>query len=234
MLWGIVLGSLFSGNKALSDYVFLFILMFLSVTGLQEFYGMVAKLGHACYAKAGIFGGMLLLVATFCYISGQFGTAAPPSRVNDFETSFFILFVLGLCIRQFVSRHTTTGIVAISTTLFGLMYVPLAVELHPENQFLRRGCGWTFLHVLYFIVVTKLSDCGAYAVGSLIGKHKMIPRISPGKTWEGFYGAVVVSTAASVIFSLKWQGAHLFGMTLTHSIILGVIFEHRRRDRGFD
>jgi phosphatidate cytidylyltransferase len=221
VLWGIVLGSLFSGNKALSDYVFLFILMFLSVTGLQEFYGMVAKLGHACYAKAGICGGMLLLVATFCYISGQFGTAAPPSRVNDFETSFFILFVLGLCIRQFVSRHTTTGIVAISTTLFGLMYVPWLLNFIQKINFFGRGVDGHF-YVLYFIVVTKLSDCGAYLVGSLIGKHKMIPRISPGKTWEGFYGAVVVSTAASVIF-FEVAGAHLFGMTLKHSIILGVI-----------
>jgi phosphatidate cytidylyltransferase len=221
VLWGVVLGSLFSGNKAISDYVFLIILVFLAATGLQEFYGMVAKLGYACYAKAGIFGGLLLLVATFCYISGQFGTAAPPSRVNDFETSFFILFVLGLCIRQFVSRHTTTGIVAISTTLFGLMYVPWLLNFIQKINFFGRGVDGHF-YVLYFIVVTKLSDCGAYAVGSLIGKHKMIPRISPGKTWEGFYGAVVVSTAASVIF-FKVGQAHLFGMTLTHAIILGVV-----------
>jgi predicted CDP-diglyceride synthetase/phosphatidate cytidylyltransferase len=46
-------------------------------------------------------------------------------------------------------------------------------------------------YVLYFILVTKFSDMGAYVVGSLIGRHKMIPRISPGKTWEGFWGAVV-------------------------------------------
>ena len=221
VLWGIVLGSLFSGNKAVSDYVFLIILVFLAVAGLHEFYGMVGKLGHACYAKEGILGGVLLLVATFCYISGELGAAAAPSRVNDFETSFFILFVLGLCIRQFVSRHTTTGIVAISTTLFGLMYVPWLLNFIQKINFFGRGVDGHF-YVLYFIVVTKLSDCGAYAVGSLIGKHKMIPRISPGKTWEGFFGAVVVSTAASVIFA-RAAGTHLFGMTQTHAIILGVV-----------
>src|SRR5208282_5813835 len=95
VLWGIVLGSLFSGNKVVSDYVFLIILVFLAAAGLLEFYGMVAKLGQASYAKEGIFGGVLLLVATFYYISGQFGTAAPPSRANDFETNFFIMVVLG-------------------------------------------------------------------------------------------------------------------------------------------
>jgi phosphatidate cytidylyltransferase len=50
----------------------------------------------------------------------------------------------------------------------------------------------------------------------------MIPRISPGKTWEGFAGAVVVSTAASVIFA-SLAGRHLAGMTTLHAVILGVI-----------
>jgi len=45
--------------------------------------------------------------------------------------------------------------------------------------------------------ITKFSDYGAYTVGSLIGKHKRIPRISPGKNWEGFAGAIVFPTLAS-------------------------------------
>ena len=221
VLWGIVLGALFSGNKVLSDYVFIVILLFLAGTGLREFYGMVAKLGHACYAGAGLFGGALLLIATFCYISGEFGKSAPPSRVNDFETSLFVLFVLGLCIRQFVSRHTTAGIVAISTTLLGLMYVPWLLNFVQKINFFGRGVDGHF-YVLYFIVVTKLSDCGAYVVGSLIGRHKMIPRISPGKTWEGFGGAVLVSTGASVLFA--WLADdRLLGMNAMHAVILGVI-----------
>jgi phosphatidate cytidylyltransferase len=221
ILWTIVLGSLFSGNKAISDYVFLAIMVFLAVTGLSEFYGMVSKLGHACYSRFGIGAGVLMLIATFVYISGEFGHAAPPSRVNDFETSLFILFVLGLCIRQFLSRHTTTGIVAISTTLFGLMYVPWLLNFIQKINFFGRGVDGHF-YVLYFVIVTKFSDCGAYAVGSLIGKHKMIPRISPGKTWEGFGGAVVVSTGVSVLFA-QLAGPRLMGMTLTHAIILGII-----------
>ncbi len=222
LLWTVVIGALFSGHKALSDWVFLTIIAVLSVCGLLEFYGMVRKLGHACYDKWGIFGGLLLIVATFVYISGDFRPAASPSRMNDFETSFFILFVLGLCIRQFVSRHVNTGIVAISTTLLGLMYVPWLLNfIQKINFFCQAGVQGQY-YVLYFILVTKFSDCGAYAAGSLFGRHKMIPRISPGKTWEGFGGAIVVSTGASVLFA-HFAGAHLTGMTLTHSVILGVI-----------
>jgi phosphatidate cytidylyltransferase len=121
-----------------------------------------------------------------------------------------------------VSREVNTGILAISTTLFGLLYVPWLLNfIQKINFFGQQGVQGEW-YVLYFVLVTKLSDCGAYAVGSLIGKHKMIPRISPGKTWEGFAGAILVSTAASVIFA-RLAGPRLTGMTLTHSIILGVI-----------
>src|SRR6185436_18097139 len=77
-------------------------------------------------------------------------------------------------------------------------------------------------YVLYFILVTKFSDTGAYAVGSLIGRHKMIPRISPGKTWEGFGGAIVVSTGASLAFAHLFKD-HMAGMNWVHAIVLGVI-----------
>jgi phosphatidate cytidylyltransferase len=225
VLWTVVIGALFSGHKALSDYVFLLIILLLAVSGLLEFYGMVQRLNYACYSKLGLCGGVLMILYTFVCISGEFAPLVhpvTPSRMNDRETMFIILFVLGLCVRQFMSRRVATGIIAISTTLFGLMYVPWLLNFIQKINFFGQAGVEGEYYVLYFVLVTKFSDCGAYAVGSLIGRHKMIPRISPGKTWEGFGGAVVVSTAASMIFA-RLACSHLAGMTLTHSIILGII-----------
>ncbi len=222
ILWTVVIGGLFSGHKILSDYVFLAIVLLLAVTGMIEFYGMAERLKYACYPKLGLCGGILLILFTFACTSGEVGRAVTPSRMNDRETIFIILFVLGLCVRQFVSRKVSTGILAISITLFGLMYVPWLLNfIQKINFFTQAGVEGQY-YVLYFVLVTKFSDCGAYFVGSLIGKHKMIPRISPGKTWEGFGGAIVVSTAASVIYA-HLAAKHLVGMNLMHSIILGVI-----------
>ena len=161
------------------------------------------------------------MIGTFFNVTGHIGTSGTPARVNDFETGFLIIFVLGLCVRQFLSKANKEGLIAISVTLFGLMYVPWLLNFIQKINFFGRGVDGHY-YVLYFVVVTKLADCGAYAVGSLIGKHKMIPRISPGKTWEGFLGAIVVSTAASVIFA-RLAGGHLSGMTATHAVILGVV-----------
>ncbi len=223
ILWTIVLTAMFSGNEAVSNGVFLGLMLLLTWAGLTEFYDLVAKRDLVCFKPWGIFGGLLLIAGTFLALTGVLPVHRElPGKANDFESSFLILFVLGLCVRQFVSKSNTAGILAISTTLFGLMYVPWLLNFIQKIQFFPFAEGKGTYYVLFFIVVTKFSDVGAYCVGSMIGRHKMIPRISPGKTWEGFGGAIVVSTGASVVFA-HLAGGRLVGMTLLHSVIIGVV-----------
>jgi phosphatidate cytidylyltransferase len=220
ILWTILLTALFSKHKFISDSVFLVIVVFLALTGLAEFYGIVEKRDLICFKWWGLFGGLLLMVGTFLNLNGIIGHSDSPARVNDFETSFLILFVLGLCLRQFFSRSNTAGILAISTTLFGLMYVPWLLNFIQKINYFPGVQGHYYL--LYFIVITKFSDTGAYLVGSLIGRHKMIPRISPGKTWEGFGGALAVSVLVSLGF-FYYLGDRMRGMTWMHAVILGLL-----------
>jgi phosphatidate cytidylyltransferase len=220
VLWTIILTALFSANRLISNYIFLVIIVFLAVTGLAEFYDLAAKRDLFCFKYCGLLGALLLMVGTFLNLTGVVGTSGSPARVNDFETSFLILFVLGLCLRQFFSRSNTAGMLAISTTLFGLMYVPWLLNFIQKINFFPGVDGHFYL--LYFVLVTKFSDSGAYVVGSLIGRHKMIPRISPGKTWEGFGGAIVGSVIASVVFFDFFMNK-MRGMNWGHACLLGVI-----------
>ena len=220
ILWTVIIAALFSSSSLVSDGVFLLIVVFLALAGLAEFYGLAEKRGLACFKWCGLLGGALLMVGTFLNLIGRIGTQGSPARVNDFETGFIILFVLGLCLRQLVSKSSAAGITAIATTLLGLMYVPWLLNFIQKISFFPDVEGKFFL--LYFILVTKFSDMGAYSVGSLIGRHKMIPRISPGKTWEGFAGAVLVSTAASLVF-VHFFGGRMAGMNFLHATILGIV-----------
>jgi phosphatidate cytidylyltransferase len=195
-------------------------MIFLALAGLAEFYGLVERRNLVCFKWCGLLGGALLMVGTFLHLTGHLGIYNSPARANDFETGFIILFVLGLCVRQFVSRSNTAGILAISTTLFGLMYVPWLLNFIQKINFFP-GVDGKF-YVLYFIIVTKFSDTGAYAVGSLIGRHKMIPRISPGKTWEGLGGAIFFSTAASLVFA-HFLGDKMAGMNRLHAVAIGML-----------
>jgi phosphatidate cytidylyltransferase len=220
VLWTVIITALFSKSELVSDGVFIVIIVFLALAGLAEFYDMAEKRGLACFKWSGLVGALLLTVGTFLNVTGHIGTQGSPARVNDFETGFIILFVLGLCVRQLASKTNPAGITAIAVTLFGLMYVPWLLNFVQKINFFPNVEGKFFL--LYFVLVTKFSDMGAYLTGSLIGRHKMVPRISPNKTWEGSAGAIVLSTAASLTFVYFFHN-RMFGMNWIHAFILGVV-----------
>ncbi|MDR2845586.1 MAG: phosphatidate cytidylyltransferase [Puniceicoccales bacterium] len=62
------------------------------------------------------------------------------------------------------------------------------------------------LLVVWFIATVKFADCGALILGTRFGKHKLAPKISPGKSWEGAVGAV--ATAAAVGAGIAWLFGH--------------------------
>ncbi len=220
VLWAVVIAALFAPHRVVADVCFIGLIVLLGGAGLVEFYGLIEKRGLVCFKRWGIAGGGLLLGGTFACLSGWWGPQNALGQANDFETGFLVLFVLGLCARQLVSKSNPSGLTAISTTLFGLMYVAWLLNFVQKIHFYPEANGRLFL--IYFVLVTKCSDTGAYVVGSLIGRHKMIPRISPGKTWEGFGGAILASTVASVAFVMLAQG-RLIGMNSGHAVILGVL-----------
>lgn len=98
--------------------------------------------------------------------------------------------------------------------LFSLVYVAFLGSLAILLLNAQNGQWWVFTLVLLAVSV----DIGAYAAGVTLGKHKMTPRISPNKTWEGFAGAAVAAILAGVlvtVFALHqpwWVG-----------VILGVV-----------
>lgn len=220
LLWGVVLAPAFLYSHPLGDYLFVFLLMILSSLGLNEFYKIVASRGLVCFKGMGIVCGLILLGSTFYYLTGYWGKNAAHSRANDFETALLILFVLGLCVRQLFTKKNSHGLLTLATTFFGLMYVAWLLNFIQKIYYFTGVVG--ILYVFYFILVTKFSDMGAYLTGSLIGKHKVIPRVSPGKTWEGLGGAVVFSVGASIGFYLL-AADYMKEMTLSHALILGVV-----------
>ncbi|MFC0600788.1 phosphatidate cytidylyltransferase [Streptomyces palmae] len=93
--------------------------------------------------------------------------------------------------------------------------------------------------VLTFLVLTVVSDTGAYAVGWRFGKHKLAPRISPGKTREGLLGAILFAMIAGALcmqYAIEggawWQGV-LLGLAVAVSATLGDLGESMiKRDLG--
>jgi phosphatidate cytidylyltransferase len=116
-------------------------------------------------------------------------------------------------------------IVHVALALLTVVYVAvpstflIRLRLFDEN---RTG----MIALVSLIVVVKLCDIGAYALGRLVGRHKMAPMLSPGKTWEGLAGGLVFSCAGSVgIFGwlVRSAGADASAVAISGWIAYGLI-----------
>lgn len=93
-------------------------------------------------------------------------------------------------------------------SIFFLRYLPLHEHFsnlsYYEEGYYKYGVSVCLF--IYFLSGTMLTDIGAYFFGVLFGKNKMNPRISPKKTWEGFFGGVFTSIVFSLLFAfiLDW------------------------------
>ena len=103
----------------------------------------------------------------------------------------------------------------VAWTLLGLMWIggggAAAVSM------LRLGDDGVLL-LIGFVFITALNDIGAYFAGTNLGRRKMAPSISPGKSWEGAIGGSLVSIAAGAAF-----GGLLFDISLADGLALGMI-----------
>lgn len=114
----------------------------------------------------------------------------------------------------------------IAATVFGFIYCVLLFSFVPKTIMLPLvnvdGEPSGPFYVIFLITVTKLTDMGAYLVGSLIGRDKMIPHVSPGKTWQGFGGAIAFAFIGS--FALYFlMGEEIPLITPIHAAVLAVI-----------
>lgn len=97
-------------------------------------------------------------------------------------------------------------------TMMSQMYIALPLSMLAVLSFRSvpdGGVVYTSLMPLCVFVFLWINDSGAYCCGSLLGRHKLFPRISPGKSWEGSVGGAVFVVAAAVGI---WYVAEKYGM----------------------
>src|SRR5262249_44609727 len=85
-----------------------------------------------------------------------------------------------------------------------------------------RLSPYGILPLISMIVVVKLADIGAYTVGRLAGKHKMAPRLSPAKTWEGFVGGIAFSVVGAVALAYLCGRSQDLVRFVPYAVVVGV------------
>jgi phosphatidate cytidylyltransferase len=215
-LWIVALWFVFCGW----DTGCLLLISFFGLAGQWEFYRAQEEKGHKVFKQSGLFCGALIFFNTWYFLIHHPGHA----RFVHFGEELVLVFsLLGAFIRLVVVPETHRApITTAALTLLGLLYVPFLFNFVALLAFPPGNPEQNRFLLIYLLAVTKFSDVGAYVIGSVIGRHKMIPRISPGKTWEGFAGAMLTSLLISVVLT-QVMGARVQAISLTDSIILGLL-----------
>ena len=182
---------------------------------------MIEQSGTRCFTAFGMACGAASFIGSFFALRTNSQTAA-----YDFENIVLLVFLFGVIARQmFRPTAKTAPLETMAYTLFGLLYVAWLFNFMTKIVYVipRTAQGATLgqFYVLYLVVVTKFADMGAYLVGSRIGRHQMMPHISPSKTWEGFIGSLVFAVAASCLLILLMP-KHLAWLNFFHGTILGL------------
>lgn len=118
-----------------------------------------------------------------------------------------------IVVYSFSRRGAREGFFASLAGIFGFLYLPVTMGF----VYLLHKAG--FPYVAHFLFIVWGYDSGAYLLGSLFGRHQLLPRISLAKTWEGVAGGVVLATVGATLLPAFWED---FLRWAPHIAILGV------------
>jgi phosphatidate cytidylyltransferase len=196
--------------------------------------------------RAVVYGGNLLILAgSWAPILRLHFSPTPGAGINPdvqaFGSCVLVCLAIGLLAAFYCAmrcfQRPGDAMLTLAATMFALVYLGVTFSFLAQLRFV-----WDMGALASLILVVKLGDTGAYFVGKSIGRHKMTPVLSPGKTWEGTVGAIIASGLGGWLSSLwlapdasatgcwRWL---LYGVLLGMAGIFGDLAESLlKRDAG--
>lgn len=197
------------------------VIVFALITGLAtwEFTGLVNEHKHVNVNR------LITTVAGVYFFLAVAGVNSGAIQTN----AVFVPYLLTI-IYLFISGLYTKSSDSVNDwayTMLSQMYIALPLSTINVIAFRQAADGLNYYYYLLplsIFIFLWTNDTGAYCTGSLFGKHKLFPRISPAKSWEGSIGGgILVLIVASVMYYIESQGENLSGLNLIEWLGLGLV-----------
>ncbi|MDR0505587.1 MAG: phosphatidate cytidylyltransferase [Dysgonamonadaceae bacterium] len=193
LLTGTVYVALVVSSILLNQYTFSGFFAAIVFLCLWEFYSLINthKKVRINYWYNG-FGGLLLFISVYLCVSGIY------SYVILFP---YLLYIVTVWVSELHEKQEDP-VSHVSYIFAGQCYIALPLSLlnllaFPDDT----SKSYYSLFLLSLFVFIWISDTGAYLTGMFFGRHRLFPRISPKKTWEGLFGGLFFTVASSFIFA---------------------------------
>ena len=212
----IVLGSIFM-DPSIGKILFVILGAFLAYFGVNEFLSMLEKIDLKSYKKITSFASALILILAVLQVK----IIVIIAIITLLVVSGWFMFVIS------DNKKDTISKVVISSSALILLLFPLyflvSIYLNEIN-----GVSGRF-YFFFLLLVTKIGDVGAYTIGTISskilpdGNHKILPKISPKKSWEGTIGGLITSIVASYIFCQNMPKMVPDGWGMIFPILVGAL-----------
>jgi phosphatidate cytidylyltransferase len=189
---GIVFVLLIVGTIITDRHLFSLLFLLITAIGLWEFYSLVEKAGIAPNKSAGIIAGIFLFASNALI---ALNIAPREIQMGNFVL-IFLIFLFELY------RKLPNPFTNIAFTLFGLLYVavPFSLLNFFSNPAFIPGVYYHELLLGFFFLIW-INETGAFLIGTAFGRKRLFERISPKKTWEGFFGGFFLAMITAVILA---------------------------------
>jgi len=218
LILSIVLPYFLPDNPA-ANWLFLLIAALAFGAGLFEFFTLTKKLELKADASIAYLGAAAFFVA-FLFDA--------PAKAPDFLILTFVFFLIAVLVTQTFrfQKDFSKMLTGIGVTVLGVLYVAflggfiISMRVGFENT-LVLFLSTKLLAFFFFVVMG--ADVGAYYVGKNFGKHKLIPNVSPNKTWEGVIGGLILSSVFAALASAWFFPELPYKFSIPLAIVMSLI-----------
>jgi len=175
--------------------------------GLREYYNLVLPHSRRIERVAGIGLGLILSIIISL------------GAMKELSLFFVIILLILSILFMATSKDLSSTIPEMGMTLFGIFFIGFLLAYVSLIRNLPNGRLWA----LFLIATVWAGDISALLSGSFFGKHKLYPRISPNKTFEGLGGSIVGSIVVALAFAILFLPRLQNGVCILLAIGMGIL-----------
>lgn len=198
-------------------WLFVIIAAFALAAGLFEFYSLTKKLELKADASVAYIGAAVIFLAFL---------VDAPAKSPDLLLLALALFIIAVLISQTFRFQADFSkmLTGVGVTALGVLYVAFLGGFLVSTRVGFESHPFLSTHLLgYFFLVLMGSDTGAYFTGKAFGKHKLAPKISPGKTWEGLIGGIIAAAAFATLATFWFFPELPFLYSISLAIVMAIV-----------
>ena len=205
-LSGLVLAAVVLGAIVWSQWSFGALLAVLLVGGMYEFYTLAGKQGNAPQRVVGLVAGIVLFALNLAFVSDDIREILGVARqAFGCGLAFLLLLLPAMFICELYRRRENPA-ANIGITFMGVVYVALPFSLMCYIPIIGSE-AWSPWMMIFYVFIIWANDVFAYLVGMSVGRHRLCERLSPKKSWEGFFGGIAGAVVLGLVAARVMDGS---------------------------